>query len=110
MAYAEATELARVLQIRSPSDEQTAALERKLDVATGEIDREIDLDADATLSVEDQATLEDVCLRRAAELWQLDYNALGVIGADMGPTYLTKNSWEKYANELAHVKGQWGLA
>ncbi|MEX2486492.1 MAG: hypothetical protein WD377_02620 [Nitriliruptoraceae bacterium] len=85
-------------------------MERKLDVATGEIDREIDLDADASLSVEDQATLEDVCLRRAAELWQRDYNTLGVIASDMGSTYLAKNSWEKYAYELAHVKGQWGLA
>jgi hypothetical protein len=110
MAYAEATELARILQIRSPSDDQTAAMERKLDVATGEIDREIDLSADAVMSPEDLVTLEDVCLRRAAELWQLDYNALGVVGADMGPTYLTKNSWEKYANELAHIKSQWGLA
>jgi hypothetical protein len=110
MAYAETTELFRILQIRNPSDEQTTAAERKLDVATGEIDREIDLDADATLSVEDQALLEDVCLRRAAELWALDQNALGVLSSDLGPTYLSKNSWEKYANELANVKGQWGIA
>jgi hypothetical protein len=110
MAYAEATELARILLIRNPSDEQTTAMERKLDVATGEIDREIDLAGTETLSVEDSALLEDVCLRRAAELWHLDNNSLGVIGSDMGPTYLSKNSWEKYANELANIKGQWGLA
>jgi len=110
MAYADATELARVLSIRSPTTAQTAALERKLDAATGEIDKEIDLDADATLTVEDQATLEDVCLRRAAELWWLDTNNMGVLAGDMGATYLPKNSWEKYASELAHVKGQWGLA
>jgi hypothetical protein len=110
MAYADATELARILNIRNPSTVQTAALERKLDVATGEIDKEIDLDADATLTVEDQATLEDVCLRRAAELWHLDDRSLGVIASDMGPTYLAKNSWEKYANDLAQVKGQWGIA
>jgi hypothetical protein len=110
MAYAEATELARILAIRSPSTDQTAAMERKLDVATGEIDCEIDLAATAVLSPEDQSTLEDVCLRRAAELWLLDDRALGVIASDMGPTYLAKNSWEKYANELAHIKGQWGIA
>lgn len=110
MAYAEATELARILNLRNLSTAQTAALERKLDAATGEIDKEINLSATDILTVEDQATLEDVCLRRAAELWWLDSNNMGVLAGDMGATYLPKNSWEKYASELAHVKGQWGIA
>jgi hypothetical protein len=110
VAYAEATELARILAIRSPTAAQTAAMERKLDVATGEIDREIDLDADAVLSVEAQALLEDVCLRRAAELWSLDYNALGVLTSELGPTYLARDSWKKYSIELWGIKDQFGFA
>lgn len=110
MAYAETTELARILQIRTPTDAQEAALERKLDVATGEIDREIDLSADAVLSVEDLATLEDVCLRRAAELWMLDTHSLGVLGSEMGSTYLARDSWKKYTYDLAHIKDQRGFA
>jgi hypothetical protein len=110
MAYAEATQLLASLRVRNATDDQVARAERKLDMATGEIDREIDLPADTVLSVEDQATLEDVCIRRASELWALDDNTLGVLSSDLGPTYLSKNAWEKYANELAHIKGQWGIA
>jgi hypothetical protein len=110
MAYAETTELFRILRIANPTDEQTAAAERKLDSATGEIDAEIDLADGTVLSVEQQAKLEDVCLRRAAELWALDNNALGVLSSDLGPTYLARDSWAKYSIELAPIKGQWGFA
>ena len=112
MAYAEATELARVLKIRNPTDDQTAALERMLDAATGEIDAEINLDADTVLTPEQTAIAEEVCVRRAAELWSLQEVPMGIagIGAEMGATHLARNSWDKYAYDLAPLKSQWGLA
>jgi hypothetical protein len=112
MAYAESSELARILKIRSPDSDQTTALERVLDAATAEINAEINLDADSVLDPEQTAIAEDVCLRRAAELWMLQEVPLGIagIGSEMGATHLARNSWDKYAYDLAPLKGQWGLA
>ena len=112
MAYAEATELARILKIRTPTDDQTAALERMLDMAAGEIDAELNLAADSTLSAEGLATVEQVNLQRAAELWFAQEVPLGVtgIGSEFGTTHLARNTWDKYAYQLAHLKDQWGLA
>ena len=112
MAYAEATELAAILKIRTPTSEQTAALERVLDAATGEIDAEIDLSATAVLTAEQGAIAEQVCLRRAAELWFLQEVPTGIAGivSDMGAVHLARNSWDKYAYDLAPLKSQWGLA
>ena len=112
MAYAEATELAAILKIRTPTSEQTAALERVLDAATGEIDAEIDLSATAVLTPEQGAIAEQVCLRRAAELWFLQGAPTGIagIGSDMGAVHLARNSWDKYAYDLAPLKSQWGIA
>ena len=112
MAYAEATELARILKIRTPTSDQTAALERVLDAATKEIDSEIDLDADSVLDAEQTAIAESVCLQRAAELWYLQEVPLGVagIGSDMGATHLASDSWRKYTFRLAPLKGQQGFA
>jgi hypothetical protein len=112
MAYADATELARILKIRTPTSDQTAAMERVLDAATKEIDSEINLSADDVLDAEQTAIAEDVCLRRAAELWMLQEVPLGIagIGSEMGATHLARNSWDKYAYDLAPLKAQWGLA
>lgn len=112
MAYAEATELARILKIRNPSTDQTAAMERVLDAATGEINSEIDLAADSVLSPEQTAIAEQVCLQRAAELWELQEVPTGIagIGSEFGTTHLARNSWDKYAYTLAPLKDQWGLA
>ena len=112
MAYAEATELARILKIRTPTDDQTAALERMLDMAAGEIDAELDLAADSTLSAAGLATVEQVNLQRAAELWFAQEVPLGVtgIGSETGATYLARDSWAKYTYLLAHLKDQRGFA
>jgi hypothetical protein len=111
MAYADATELARILKIRTPTTDQTAAMDRLLDAATAEIDAEIDLDADTALDSEQTAIAEQVCLRRAAELWWLQEVPGGIagIGSDMGAVHLARNSWDKYAYDLAPLKGQWGI-
>lgn len=112
MAYAETTELARILKIREPSDAQETALERVLDAATGEIDAEINLDAETVLTPEQTAIAEQVCLRRAAELWFAQEVPLGVtgIGSEFGTTHLARNSWDKHAYDLAPLKDQWGIA
>jgi hypothetical protein len=112
MAYADATELARILKIRGPSTAQTDAMERVLDAATAEIDAEIDLDADSVLDASQTAIAEQVCLQRASEFWLLQEVPLGVagIGSEMGATHLARDSWAKYAHQLAPLKGQWGLA
>jgi glutamate/tyrosine decarboxylase-like PLP-dependent enzyme len=112
MAYAETDELGRILKIRTPSSEQTAAMERVLDAATAEINAEIDLDADTVLTSEQTAIAEQVCLRRAAELWFAQEVPLGVtgIGSEFGTTHLARNSWDKHAYDLAPLKSQWGLA
>jgi hypothetical protein len=31
------------------------------------------------------------------------------IGSDMGAVHLARNSWDKYAYDLAPLKGQWGI-
>jgi hypothetical protein len=112
MAYAEATELARILKIRTPSADQTAAMERLLDAATAEIDLEIDLAADSVLSAEQTAIAESVCLQRASELWFFEEVPHGVagIGSEMGATHLASDSWKKYVIRLYALKDQQGFA
>ena len=111
--YATAGELARVLKMRTPSEEQESALERVLAAAAGEINAEIDLDDDTHLSGWQLQLAAQVNLQRAAELWALQETALaplGVVGGEFGSTHLARNSWEKYAHTLAPLKDQWGFA
>jgi hypothetical protein len=112
MAYAESSELARILKIRTPDSDQTAAMERMLDAATAEIDAEIDLAADTVLSPEQTALAESVCLQRAAELWLLQEVPIGIagIGSEMGATHLANDSWKKYSIRLSSLKDQQGFA
>jgi hypothetical protein len=110
--YADTDELARILKIRTPSAEQTLALERVLIAATHEIDEEIDREDDDPVSGAEISLAAQVCLQRATELWMLQEVPLGVagIGSEMGASYLARNSWEKYAFTLAPLKRQWGFA
>lgn len=111
MAYAESTELARILKIRTPSTEQTAALERCLDAATQEIDAYIDLPADTVLDSGQTAIAEQVCLERAAELWKLQEVQFGILlGTEGESTRIARDTWAKHAVTLWPLKGQWGFA
>ena len=112
MAYADTTELARILKIRTPSDEQEAALDRVLEAAAGEIDSELDLAATSSLTQAWQiALLEQVNLERAAELWKLQEVQFGVVlGSEFGATHIARNTWDKHAYVLAPLKDQWGIA
>lgn len=115
MSYATSAELARILKIRTPTTEQTAALERVLDVATVEIDSEIDRATDATaLTTEQTELLEQVCLDRAADLWhhtESRTGLTGLLGGEEGAVLTPgRYSWERYGQRLAPLKDQWGLA
>lgn len=114
MSYATAAELARILKIRSPSTEQTTAMQRVLDTATQEINDEMDRATDATALTSDQEQLvEQVCLDRAADLWHHTESRTGLTGllGDEGAVLTPgRYSWERYAQRLAPVKDQWGLA
>src|SRR5688572_31366640 len=113
MAYADTTELARILKIRTPSDEQEAAMDRVLEAASGEIDTYVDLAEGESFTAAWQiALLEQVNLERAAELWKLQEVQLGVIlGSEaFGPVHIARDSFAKHAITLSPLKNQWGFA
>jgi hypothetical protein len=112
VAYATVTELARILKIRSPSDEQRDAMERVLLAAAGEINSEIDLDTDEGLAGWQVALAAEVNLERAVEHWRAQESPFGLIalGVDVPAERTARDSWERHALKLAPLKGQWGLA
>lgn len=113
MAYAETTELFRILKISNPSDAQTAAADRVLEAAATEIDLELDLaTGDFIASAGGVALLEQVNLERAAELWKLQEVQFGVLelAGDFGATKIARDTWAKHAITLSKLKGQWGFA
>lgn len=111
-AYATVDELARILKIRTPSAEQTAAMNRVLITAAGEIDSEVDLADDVDLSGWQLSLAAEVNLERAVEHWQQMESPFGILGLDgaLGPTHTATDSWNRHANKLAPLKGQFGLA
>ena len=114
MSYATAAELARILPLRSPTAAQTVALQRVLNVATLEIDAEIDRadDADALTDAE-ETLLEQVCLDRAADLWHHTESITGLTGmlGDIEGTPIEgRYSWKRYGDRLAPIKARWGIA
>lgn len=113
MAYADTTELARILKIGSPSDAQTAAMDRVLEAAATEIDLELDLaEGESIASAGGIALMEQVNLERARELWKLQEIAFGIVelSGDFGATQIGRDTWAKHAITLSKLKGQWGFA
>jgi len=122
VAYIEVDELARVLRLRLPSEAQGTAMQRVLDTAAGEINREIGTswpDAGSaswpdTPDVPDplaSALIVEVNLERAVEHWQQQESPFGVIGlGEAVPTVTAKDSWDRHANKLAPLKRTWGIA
>ena len=110
VAYATPDELARILKIRTPSAEQTAAMTRVLTAAALEIDSE--LDRPSVFSSPYPPLVVTVNLQRAAELWFLQEVPTGVVGlgSEFGATHLARDSWAKYSIVLAPLKDQWGFA
>ncbi len=111
-AYATVTELARILKIRSVTDEQRDAMERVLLAAAGEINAEIDLADDVGLAGWQVALAAEVNLERAVEHWRQQESPFGLIGLgpEMPAERTARDSWSRHAHKLAPLKGQWGLA
>lgn len=112
VAYATVSELARILKIRAPSDEQTDAMERVLLAAAGEINSEVDLASDEGLSSWQLALAAEVNLERAVEHWRAQESPFGLlaIGVDVPAERTAQNSWNRHAEKLAPLKSQWGFA
>ncbi len=109
--FTDSDELFRVLRVRQPSTEQTAAANRVILVAAQEIMDEIDLSA-LELSAGDIAVCESVNLDRAADLWRHTESAPGVLGVvdEFQSSTPGRYSWARYAARLSVVKDQWGIA
>ena len=113
MAYITTTELADALKIRTPTAEQTTALQRAIDATTVEIDSEIDRASDATALTADQTQLiKEVALERSTEHWMARSAPFGLlaVGIDVPAERTARDSWERHALKLAPLKNQWGLA
>lgn len=110
--YATTDELFRILKIRTPTADQTAAGERVLIAATGEINAFIDLEDDVVLSGWQVALAEEVCLERAVEHWRQQEAPFGLLGlgVETGVAFASKDSWGRHAEKLAPLKAQWGFA
>ena len=111
-SYGTITELARILKIRTPSEEQRAAMARVLIAAAGEINDEINLAADTYLTGTHVALATEVNLERAVEHWRQQESPFGLVGLgpEMGSSFTARDSWERHAHKLAPLKDQWGLA
>jgi hypothetical protein len=106
-AYATSDELFRILKIRSPTTDQTAAADRLLAIAAGEIDSR--LGRTDPLETWQTELVTEVNLERAAELWAGQEVPLGVIGLDSptGPTYLPRKS--RALEKLTPARQSWGV-
>jgi hypothetical protein len=106
-------ELARILKLRTPSDAQNAAMDRVIAEAAGEIRAEIDLADGDELEGWETDLCAAVNLDRAADLWRHTESIPGITGLlgdeAVGPAP-GRYSWERYAQRLAAVKRQWGVA
>lgn len=112
VVYADVTELARILKIRTATAEQTAALTRCLRSAALEIAKELDLTSSLS-GVEELALAEQVNLDRAADVWhhtESRTGLTGILGGDESIPMPGRYSWERYAQRLVPLKQQWGLA
>lgn len=113
VGYTTTEELARILKLRNVSEDQEAALVRNLTTALVEIDKEIDLAEDVTLTDEELQLAANVQLDRAADLWRHTEAIPGITGlmGDSGEIVTPgRYSWERYAQRLAPLKDQWGIA
>lgn len=109
--YATVDELARILKIRTPSTEQTTAMERVLAAAAGEINSEIER-VNSDLSGWQLSLAQEVNLERAVEHWQQEEAPFGIVGlgALTGGIHTATDSWNRHAAKLAPLKASWGLA
>jgi hypothetical protein len=111
--YATTDELFRILKIRTPTAEQQDAGDRVMLAAAGEINAEIDLAETTDLADWQLSLAAQVNLDRAADLWRHTESIPGItglLGDEATPSLPGRYSWERYAQRLAPLKDQWGIA
>ena len=103
-------ELSRVLHIRAATPDQTVAMQRVLDAASGEVVSFIDR-VDPLTPVQQQL-VDEVTLERAVEHWQQQESPFGLLGlgGDNIPVYTSRNSFYRHQRKLMSVKQQMGVA
>lgn len=112
-AYVGVDELFRLLHIRNPSAEQTAAGQRVLVAAAVEIDSYLDREDDDPVSGRALALVEEVNLERAVEHWRQQEAAFGLLefsGVGGSIERTARDSFDRHRNKLVNAKTQWGFA
>lgn len=111
-AYATVDELARILKIRQPSDEQEVAMRRVLVAAAGEINAELDFGETDTLTGWELSLVATVNLDRAVEHWRQQESPFGLVGLgpEMGSAFTASDSWKRHAIKLSYLKRGWGFS
>jgi hypothetical protein len=106
--YGTTDELARILKLRAPTADQTAALERVLTAASGEVNSEIDrIDPLAPWQL---MLATEVTLERAVEHWQQEEVPYGIWENAVGAVVVGRDTFERHALKLAPLKEQWGIS
>lgn len=105
--YATADELAQILHVDATA--RAAELNRALEAAAYEIDRELGLDAPLDSP---PALVQLVNLDRAVEHWAQSANPFGLLGTagETVPAFATEDTWRRHAHKLAPLKEKWGIA
>jgi len=111
--YASVSELALLLKVNATARHNS--LMRVLKAAADEIDAEVgetDIGGNTTPYSNPPSIVREVNVERAVEHWQQEQSPFGLVGlgTEFGPTFTARNSWERHAQKLAMVKGEWGLA
>jgi hypothetical protein len=109
VAYATVDELARILQLSSPSAAQTVAMQRCLDAAAAEIDSY--LAPVAPYYPPYPPLVVQVNLERAVDHWKAEQSPFGIValGGESPPSYTGRNSWRRHANSLLSLKSSFGV-
>jgi len=106
--YTTTDELFRILKIRNPTPQQSAAAERILDAAAGEINARMGRLND--LAGWELQLVTEVNLERGAELWNEEEVPFGAIGLDSpsGPVFVSRHS--RALQKLTVLQQSWGCA
>lgn len=110
MAYAPVAELARILQIGTPTPAQEIALGRVLEAAALEIDSY--LGRTSPLPDPPPDLVVEVNLERAVEHWKQEQSPFGIVvlGGELPPGHAGQNAWRRHARTLLPLKQSWGVA
>lgn len=107
-AYATQAELARVLELRTPTPAQQEAMDRCLDAATYEVDSYIGHDGQYAEPY--PALAVEVTLERAVEHWSQSFAPYGVFQASGQPILTARDTFVRHAHKLLPLKESFGIA